>query len=66
MGTSVLRYKYAYGYLIDQSEAAYLFCWVLIYLSIFIYSIYGVQNQKPNDEMQNSQRPYIKADNWSY
>lgn len=31
-------------------------------LGIFFNSIYGIQRQKPKDEMLKSQRPHIKVD----
>ena len=66
MGTSALRYNMPVDTsLTNQKRLILLSVDLFIYQFLFI-SIYGVQNQKPNDEMQNSQRPYIKADHWSY
>ena len=62
MGTSALRYNMPMDTsLTNQKRLILLSVDLFIYQFLFI-SIYGVQNQKPNDEMQNSQRPYIKAD----
>jgi len=37
-----------------------------IYLFILFITIYGIQKQKPKDEMQKSRRPHIKADHQWY
>ena len=61
MGTSALRYNMPMDTsLTNQKRLILLSVDLFIYQFLFI-SIYGVQNQKPNDEMQNSQKPYIKA-----
>ena len=61
MGTSALRYNMPMDTsLTNQKRLILLSVDLFIYQFLFI-SIYGVQNQKPNDEMQNGQKPYIKA-----
>ena len=41
----------------------FIYLFVCVFVCLFLcLSIYGIQNKKPIDEMQKSQRPHIKAD----